>query len=159
MKFAITVILLWGFMFLDTANAGKAKSMCPEGWFFFAPSCYGYFTDRLTWADAEFDCTSYGVGGHLASIHNDREAEIIAQHLTNGRKDVNVWIGGNDPRQNGRWKWTDGSMFDYKPWSYGEPNNIDHQEYCLEFQAHIGFKTWNDIRCDQKNYFVCKYKP
>ncbi|XP_067915868.1 regenerating islet-derived protein 4-like [Heterodontus francisci] len=145
-------------MFLNTASAGRARSMCPEGWFFYASSCYGYFTFQLTWAQAENDCMSYGNGGHLASIHNNREADIIANNLSAFPKEADVWIGGHDPQENRRWKWTDGSMFNYKSWASFEPNNVDNQEYCMELEQRYGFQRWNDVPCNTKNYYICKYK-
>ncbi|XP_075441182.1 regenerating islet-derived protein 4-like, partial [Ascaphus truei] len=82
-----------------TQAAPKARSMCPNGWFFYKANCYGYFRYPLSWAEAEYDCQAYGNGAHLASIQDASEADIIASHISAYQKTHPVWIGLHDPEQ------------------------------------------------------------
>ena len=111
--------------------------------------------DLLTWAEALEDAqskTREGVTGDLASIHNNKESQLISDLALN---DV-VWIGATDREgaapqlmQNGflspqesielefgvvdveaavlpGWAWTSGEPFTYHNWAVGgEPNNWD----------------------------------
>ncbi|XP_069621603.1 regenerating islet-derived protein 4-like [Ranitomeya imitator] len=140
-------------------SEGAPRSSCPSGWFFYKSHCYGYFRFRLPWSEAEFECVSYGHGAHLASIIDDSEASIIGSHVAAYSPNVDVWIGLHDPEQNRRWKWNDGSMYNYRSWKNGEPNNLNDAEYCGELTKETTFRQWNDAPCKEQNHFVCKYKP
>ncbi|XP_073508730.1 regenerating islet-derived protein 4-like [Phyllobates terribilis] len=140
-------------------SEGAPRSSCPPGWFFYKSHCYGYFRFKLTWSEAEFECVSYGHGAHLASILDDSEASIIASHVAAYSPNIDVWIGLHDPEKNRRWKWNDGSMYNYRLWQTGEPNNTNNVEYCVELTSGTNFRHWNDDPCERENHFVCKYKP
>ena len=55
-----------------------------------------------------------------------------------------TWIGGNDIDEEGTWKWTDGSPFEFTFWRSGEPNNHNHNEDCM---MHGFPGKWNDGPC------------
>ncbi|KAG9489730.1 hypothetical protein GDO78_005592 [Eleutherodactylus coqui] len=139
-------------------SEGAPRSACPPGWFFYKSHCYGYFRFALPWSEAEFECVSYGHGAHLASILDDAEASIIASHVAAYNPKVDVWTGLHDPDQNRRWKWSDGSMYSYRPWGNGEPNNLQNAEYCVELRIASKFRQWNDKPCETENHFVCKFE-
>ncbi|XP_018431446.1 PREDICTED: regenerating islet-derived protein 4-like, partial [Nanorana parkeri] len=101
-----------------------------------------------------FDCQAYGHGAHLASIMDSSEANIIASHIFAYQKNQPVWIGLHDPEQNGRWKWNDGSMYNFRSWLPGQPDNHQRDEYCGE-----EFLQWNDRGCKVVQPYVCKYRP
>ncbi|OCT89334.1 hypothetical protein XELAEV_18017955mg [Xenopus laevis] len=94
-----------------------------------------------------FKCVSYGYGAHLASIFDNSEADIIASH-------VFAYPANGD---NLRWKWNYGSMYNYRNWKNGEPNNINN-EYCGELAVETKFISWNDAPCCTQNHFMCKFK-
>lgn len=52
------------------------------------------------------------------------------------------------------WLWTDGTLFDFKPWMSGEPNNWNNIEHCARFRAND--RTFSDVRCSFKLPFICK---
>ena len=84
--------------------------------FFFEEHLYFYeaFKKAKRPNDAEKECHSWG--GHLLSIHNSNENEIVKQLLLK-KLDISkgVLIGlqrlldGEEPS----WKWTDGTMADF----------------------------------------------
>ncbi|XP_040290037.1 regenerating islet-derived protein 4-like [Bufo bufo] len=107
----------------------------------------------------EFDCQSYGHGAHLASILDSAEANIIASHISAYQKNQPVWSGLHDPDQIRRWKWTDGSMYNYRSWLPNQPDNNKGQEYCGELSCVENFLKWNDASCTLVHPYVCKFKP
>ncbi|XP_043943076.1 regenerating islet-derived protein 4-like [Protopterus annectens] len=152
------VLLLLAGCTLLTESA-VVRAGCPPGWFYYKSNCYGYFRFQLPWSEAEFECQSYGHGAHIASILDDAEASVIASHISAYQKSEPVWIGLHDPEHNRRWKWTDGSMYNWRAWSTNEPNNQGGNEYCVELEYKDGFRKWNDKCCDIHRQFVCKFKP
>ncbi|XP_041442571.1 C-type lectin 1-like [Xenopus laevis] len=66
-------------------------------------------------------------------------------------------MSGYVSEQNLRWKWNYGSMYNYRNWKNGEPNNINN-EYCGELAVETKFISWNDAPCCTQNHFMCKFK-
>ncbi|XP_033127582.1 macrophage mannose receptor 1-like [Anneissia japonica] len=54
--------------------------------------------------------------------------------------------------------WVDsGECSNFSHFEFGEPNNANHQEHCIECVVHgrqVG--KWNDIRCDERRLYVCE---
>ncbi|XP_069502498.1 regenerating islet-derived protein 4-like [Ambystoma mexicanum] len=140
------------------ATCRFARSSCPSGWFFYRANCYGYFQTPRSWPEAEFECQDQGVEAHLASILDDTEASIIAPHIAAQRETPSVWIGVHDPQRNQRWKWIDGSKYDYTAWYAGQPDNFNGAEHCGQLVKSEGFLKWNDSGCHELHPFLCKYK-
>ncbi|XP_026581859.1 regenerating islet-derived protein 4-like, partial [Pseudonaja textilis] len=73
---------------------GLEAVSCPNRWFLFEQNCYGFFETKLSWNDAETECTSFGNKAHLASILTKREMDTISSSLlTNYAESFRVWIG------------------------------------------------------------------
>ncbi|KAM4604522.1 regenerating islet-derived protein 4-like [Discoglossus pictus] len=140
-------------------NAASVRSSCPPGWFFYRSHCYGIHKSPASWADAEYECVSYGHGAHLISILDDSEAAIIASHLAANQDSSGVWLGLHDPDKNSRWKWTDGSMYNYQAWKTGLPDNAKGREFCAVLTSGSKFKKWNDVACGGLRSSVCKFQP
>ena len=69
----------------------------------------------------------------------------------NSRGLSHTWMGGNDIDEEGTWKWTDGSPFDFTFWYSGEPNNHGGED-CM----HHGYgDKWNDRPCSDSLTFLC----
>ncbi|XP_076015976.1 galactose-specific lectin nattectin-like [Genypterus blacodes] len=130
--------------------ASAQGSMCPCGWSQFKHYCYLLRSSVLNMPDAEADCLSRG--GHLASYHSNEEAQfVINLFKKSGEHDPRTWTGLHDALRESLFFYTDGSVFSYKPWANGEPNNL-HEEDCVEMYASGHF---NDISCAVKRKFVC----
>ncbi|XP_030072791.1 regenerating islet-derived protein 4-like [Microcaecilia unicolor] len=140
-------------------EGASVRSSCAPGWFFYKSHCYGYIRQKQPWAAAEFECHSYGHEAHLASILDDAEASILASHIAAYQTKIGVWIGLHDPEKNQRWKWNDGSLYNYKAWKAGEAKNSVNGGYCVVLASGSGFKKWKNSACDVGKHFLCKYKP
>uniref|UniRef100_A0A8C7EGZ1 C-type lectin domain-containing protein n=1 Tax=Nothoprocta perdicaria TaxID=30464 RepID=A0A8C7EGZ1_NOTPE len=73
-----------------------ASSSCPSHWLSYRGHCYGYFTQRKTWQQAEKECERYGPRGHLASVHTFPERKVLAKYVAQHLQPGNVWIGLHD---------------------------------------------------------------
>ncbi|KAJ6651898.1 hypothetical protein lerEdw1_015954, partial [Lerista edwardsae] len=99
----------------------------------------------------QIECQSYGPGTHLASVLTVAETELVATYIASfPNVNTNVWIGLHDAHrgsslfflrslicfdsflQNRKWRWSDGSLFNYKAWKKNEPNNAGGSENCVE---------------------------
>ncbi|KAL7398068.1 hypothetical protein ABVT39_003772 [Epinephelus coioides] len=138
---------------------------CPDGWTLFDIRCHQFHQTPKTWADAEHFCTT--LGGNLASLHTQDGYEVLRNWIlrTTGTH-TNAWVGGYDSSAEGVWLNSDGSLFDFKGWAKGEPNNVGGNEHCMEinfedeycrtcpdgwtpfgkkcYQFHHAPKTWAD---------------
>ena len=52
------------------------------------------------------------------------------------------------------WKWSDGSVVDFKKWGLYEPSDLQGIALCVNMKVQVG--TWNDFPCDRAHAFVCK---
>ncbi|XP_071940974.1 macrophage mannose receptor 1-like [Antedon mediterranea] len=126
---------------------------CRDGWNSYASYCYYLSSTDGTWSEARDNCR--GMGGDLASIHNDNENNYI-NSLQTTSSSGNIWIGLNDLTYQMSFTWSDGSDTDYTIWNTNEPNN--HQgssEDCVEMYTN---RAWNDNDCASRRKFICKRK-
>ncbi|KAF7235626.1 C-type lectin [Varanus komodoensis] len=108
----------------------------------------------------QIECQSYGRGTHLTSILTWPETLIVSKHISTYKKEegVDVWIGLHDTHQNGRWRWSDESTYNYKNWMHGEPNNLWNSEYCVALRASTEYKGWIDAVCKKLKAYICKHE-
>ena len=65
--------------------------------------------------------------GHLASV----TSEAIEEYIIENRRDISyLWLGGSDKEEEGVWKWSDGSPWEFAKLNKGEPRN-GSKEDCL----------------------------
>ena len=78
---------------------------------------FAYDAREMVWPDAERTCVS--AGGHLASVHSDRDNTIAAGSLSGSPSGDRRWLGMNDVAREGHWVWSDGSSPDdfSRPWT------------------------------------------
>ncbi|XP_048356769.1 C-type lectin-like isoform X5 [Sphaerodactylus townsendi] len=151
-------LVFFGFLIAGPCSRGVEAVSCPGGWIFYQGSCYGFFQDKMSWAEAEIDCQSQGTNGHLASISSKAEGAVLARHIKAFLQGCqHVWIGLHDPQRNRRWRWSDRSIFNYRAWNTGEPSNFENDEYCVELLCDSGYLTWNDQNCKDESPYVCKF--
>ena len=73
--------------------------------------------EKVDWLRAKSKCEA--LGGHLAVIrYEDTWKKILA--LTSST----VWLGAMDSKNEGQWKWVDGSLVTFAPWVPGQPDNL-----------------------------------
>ncbi|TKR73841.1 hypothetical protein L596_021100 [Steinernema carpocapsae] len=88
-------------------------------------------------------------GGRVVSIFNSQDEQIIADHLASQDR-YDVWIGGSDVFSHGKWKWTDGSSFDYSHVDSNSPRIIGKN--CLAYHGH---EKWIPSNCSSEKPFLC----
>ncbi|XP_057259737.1 C-type lectin Cal-like [Pezoporus wallicus] len=136
---------------------GGVAASCPQNWRLFRGYCYGFFQEKLTWDEAEAECERYGPKGHLASIHSQGTSRVLAAYLeSQSHATDHIWIGLHDEEHSRQWKWTDDSVYDFKKWDVGQPNNMWDKEDCVVLYHLSGFKLWHDYPCDRKFSFLCQ---
>jgi len=122
---------------------------CDQGWDVFGDHCYFYGTETKSWWDAEEHCKEEG--GHLATVSTPAVEDYVLDELKRRGLDY-AWFGGNDIEEEGVWKWTDHSPWEFTSWGAGEPNNAGRIEDCLEHHMEL---IWNDWPCTESIPFVC----
>jgi len=124
------------------------KGECPDGWLMFKGKCFGHPKDKkLSWADAESYCQSWSPGAHLASIRSAEEQKFVQDNFPG-----NIWLGGSDTTEEGRWTWSDGTAWIYSNWHSGQPSNTGSGQDCIWTWYH---NQWDDNTCDHMNLFLC----
>ncbi|MBN3315815.1 CHODL protein, partial [Atractosteus spatula] len=137
-------------------------------------------SSRVAFEEARKACEIEG--GALLSIETETEQKAIEkllQDLTSsvsGIFDGDFWIGlmRNGGTQEHTsfttcpelYKWTDGSVSQFRNWYYDEPSCGGEACVVMYHQptAHHGLGgaylyQWNDDRCNMKHNFICKYEP
>ena len=101
----------------------------------------------------------------LISIHNSATEDMLDDILPSG----SYWIGLNDIANENKYKWKDGSQFDYHNWARGEPENDEYccdqrLIYCWGYCYHgknsdgvvwVKDQGWKDLRALSWMKFVC----
>lgn len=115
-------------------------------------SLYDYSGD---WSVAKEKCEE--MSGHLVTINEDWEQEIVEQLMSAGDKDF-YWTGGYT-QDHENWKWVTNESFDYNKWAEGEPNNSDNKENYIGIYKNS--KKWNDFAGDNSVYngFILEIEP
>ena len=112
-----------------------------------------YFVSNLryTWHQARGYCRRLWRGqGRLVTIDHYRENQWLASQV----RGKNTWIGANDIRREGHWRWDNGCPVRYRRWNPREPNNWRNED-CAHFVTRpLG--RWNDIRCNHRFNFICE---
>ncbi len=118
----------------------------------FGGNTYFLTSQAESWQAAEDEAVA--LGGHLASIHNSADNQLLANTFVAGAP---LWIGladlsfdslGGSHASN--FAWSDGSAVDYTDWQGGEPNNANDDEYYTAIAWHYAWgytsdkATWND---------------
>uniref|UniRef100_A0A1I8P288 C-type lectin domain-containing protein n=1 Tax=Stomoxys calcitrans TaxID=35570 RepID=A0A1I8P288_STOCA len=68
----------------------------------------------------------------------------------------NLWIGGNDLGEEGKFIWTPtGKRFEFSNWQKGQPDNYKSNEHCVHYYNIADFE-WNDAPCSSKIGFICE---
>lgn len=153
----------WIFLFttlLIVLKDGYATAECTDGFIRHGDSCYHFSHDTETWMDALIACEKL-YGSTLVEIENANENNFLLSEVnTLGSR---YWIGGNDLRVEGEWKWqTTNNAITYATWCPGNPSNSRGDENCLEIVDCDGSgplkSLWNDLQCHSFQKYICE-KP
>ncbi|KAF9410913.1 hypothetical protein HW555_010155, partial [Spodoptera exigua] len=148
---------------------------CDYGWVLSGDFCISAVREaKKAWRQAEAECVR--LGGHLASVLNERQQQIMDQlliHAPGAGVDDVYWIGATDAVHEGEFRWSDGLPFSYAHWfpgwrkNSGQPNDDGTSgQDCVEARREFPPRPppaattfmWNDRGCREHNYFVCE-KP
>ncbi|XP_023136670.3 macrophage mannose receptor 1 [Amphiprion ocellaris] len=131
---------------------------CADGWSALPHfrHCYKLFhkvdySQKKSWEGAYEDCVSRGA--NLVSIHNQEEENFLALYSKASSK----WIGLKHNPTEGGYSWSDGTPLSHTNWGYGEPNNHEGREECVEMVSSTnGTQSWwNDLNCDAHQDWIC----
>uniref|UniRef100_A0A3Q1FIV4 Mannose receptor, C type 1b n=1 Tax=Acanthochromis polyacanthus TaxID=80966 RepID=A0A3Q1FIV4_9TELE len=126
---------------LTTAPPTVQPVTCALGW-----NSFGDVPQtKKTWYEAKDYCRA--IGGDLLSIHSESDYQT-------------VWIGLNAPNPVTGYVWSDGSPVSSYFSFYGEPNNKNGVESCVEFKAYYwkASGSWNDVHCEKINSYACQIR-
>ena len=112
---------------------------------------YAVFDKAMPWEDAKNYCEQ--LGGHLATISNKAEQDIIAGLIANGSRDA--YSIGATKRGLDNWSWIDGKEFSYTNWDDGYPVNPYGEGYYIHM---VKSGKWHDIYNITHYGFVCEFE-
>ena len=112
---------------------------------------YAVFDKAMPWEDAKNYCEQ--LGGHLATISNKAEQDIIAGLIVNGSRDA--YSIGATKRGLDNWSWIDGKEFSYTNWDEGYPVNPYGEGYYIHM---VKSGKWHDIYNITHYGFVCEFE-
>ena len=96
----------------DKKQKKKCFSSCPPGWELEEDSCYLWPDKKKTWDEAERHCNNNDQ--HLASVTNlNIHNYILSKAKSRDRKQEGYWIGGTYLEEENRWRWSDGSKWEF----------------------------------------------
>ena len=91
--------------------------------------------------------------GDLASIPNQATNDFLLSlfHNPSGIQ----WIGGR--KEEGVWKWTDGTPWHFENWDTNRPSNLNKKKYLA---IHIRTGKWSDEKGEKNpETIICQYTP
>ncbi|KAF7706247.1 hypothetical protein HF521_019501 [Silurus meridionalis] len=142
------ILLISGF---STLSVAQSDLRCQHNWTQFESRCFRIFTTSSNWMGAEQNCVK--MNGHLASLHSKEEYTFVQDLVVSATgSNAETWLGATDVLQEKVWVWTDGSAFDYRNWSAGQPDDFLQLEHCLEMNFPV---RWNDAPCSNKFPSAC----
>ncbi|XP_043921443.1 macrophage mannose receptor 1-like [Protopterus annectens] len=140
----------------------SAAAKCPDDWVTVKNSnhCYKHFCnekeDQKTWFEALDFCRA--IGGDLASFHKPDEVTVTTRTISSScYYSHRYWIGLNLINPSEGFAWSDNSPVIFTEWAYGEPNNLNGVELCVEFKPLIT-SFWKDKNCELYNDWICQLR-
>merc|ERR1711902_7886 len=135
-----------------TTTTPSPTTGCGNDWEAYDDHCYYWSNNTKTWYEAEAFC--HQENGHLATITSEAINQYVLEGM-NSRGLSNAWMGGTDIDEEGTWKWTDSSPFEFTFWHSGEPNNSGGNQHCMTQWNHGQKIKWDDRRCSNSLTFLC----
>ncbi|XP_016145000.1 C-type lectin domain family 4 member F-like [Sinocyclocheilus grahami] len=126
-----------------------------DGWLHSNFSFYFISSLKKSWTESRKYCTERGAD---LIIINNREKQDFVTKMTDKRE---FWIGVTDIKEEGRWKWVDGTSVTSGFWASSgqitEPNG-GRQENCAVtyLKKHPELIGWIDITCNGAYQWICE---
>lgn len=129
------------------ASASAAQTVVPGSFQINPANNHGYYLlTQSSWEAAE--AAAVQLGGHLVTINNANEDNWVYQTYGSfGGVPRSLWIGLNDAAAEGVYVWTSGESTTYTHWAFGEPNNLNNEDYIHIFEPGEPLHRssyWND---------------
>jgi hypothetical protein len=77
---------------------------------------YELVTGSFTWDQARLDAEARG--GHLLTVSNAQEWQMVQDRLGASMPSENYWMGGTDALSEGNWMWVTGEQWSYTNWGW-----------------------------------------
>ena len=146
----IALIYTWYVNYLDYTGVSVSEEGIPDGAVEYNGHYYMVFNNSISWIYAKEYCEL--MGGHLATVTDENEQEVV-ENVAKACKDAeNFWIGGYKDKKTNKWMWVDDTPFKYTNWDDNQPDFFQNEEYYIRFTnaditygewtAHMG--KWND---------------
>ncbi|XP_053408178.1 uncharacterized protein LOC123560994 isoform X2 [Mercenaria mercenaria] len=141
-----------------TPPTQKPKYECPEGYTLNGIKCYRRNPDDpVDWYSAREKCANEGAD--LVTIQSEEDQQYLSSFIQS-----ETWIGLNDRRKEGSFKWLDATAeVNYQYWLESQPNNVQigsqYSENCVSMIYLPGEENhgkWSDYPCSYKARFVCQ---
>ena len=117
---------------------------------------YEYVTTPLVWEQARKNAEKSG--GYLVCITSDEENKFLIQFIKKAtdQEIPATWIGLNDDKIEGDWKWLTGEPTTFTFWFQGEPNNA-YFENKVVYEKREQDIRWNDASSDRRHFYIIEY--
>ncbi|CAJ0930301.1 unnamed protein product, partial [Mesorhabditis belari] len=130
---------------------GTIFAYCPENSDYIdgLNACLLYSDSEITFQGAEEICKVYG--GHLVSLSNAFENNIVASYGMKDLKAGQAYIGLSRQSAGAQWAWTDTMSVGYYKWASGQPA----QQNCVILD--VTEMAWRTVDCTLKAAYICKF--
>ncbi|XP_035219428.1 macrophage mannose receptor 1-like isoform X2 [Stegodyphus dumicola] len=124
--------------------------ICPDPrWKRHMEFCYWNSDVILNWYEARTYCQ--GFGGDLLTYHTkSEESQII---LSSKENYTDHWFGLLRWRDDGKFRWVDGSPVTYTNWKVDEPRVEMETHFCVKYSEDS--ETWMLDYCGKRKRFLC----
>ncbi|GFS24772.1 macrophage mannose receptor 1 [Elysia marginata] len=134
-------------------------TLCEDGWIPSSSSqtCIKVFDQPAQWTGARRICREQG--GDLITVLNESTNRFLADQIKS--LDSDVWIGLNDRRTEGTFRWLDyNDQYNFTLWADHEPTNVSKKDCVLLnntlANANRTMKAWVVEYCKRKYGFICE---
>ena len=135
------LISSWYLNYLKYTSDKNNSADVPEGAVEYNGHYYMVFDNSISWRYAKEYCEL--MNGHLATVADEAEQEVVVNVAVACKTAENFWIGGFLDKKSGEWKWVDGTKFDYAPWDDKQPDFHENNEYYIRFtNRDIQYENW-----------------
>ncbi|XP_064329672.1 C-type mannose receptor 2 [Phalacrocorax carbo] len=123
-------------------------------WVKYQEAEYKFFEHHSTWVQAQRICSWFQA--ELASVHSEAELRFLGQNLKKFSRgqEQHWWIGLHTYENDGRFKWSDGSLLNFVSWAPGKPRPINKDKKCVYMTASR--EDWGDQKCLTALPYICK---